>query len=303
VRGEGVDRSLADLPVELVRGDITQPESVPPAMNSVDVVIHSAGQVHLGWSQMELMKRVNVEGTLCIARAARAAGVKMIHVSSVDALGLGTRQNPANEETTTDSAEIVDCPYVITKRAAESAVDLEIEQGLDAVIVNPVFMLGPWDWKPSSGRMLLEVSRGWARLAPPGGNDFADVRDVAAGILSAVERGKTGRRYILGGHPQSYLEAWRLFADVSGATPPKGNCPNFILSIAGMFGDLAYRIRGKEPDVNSAAIKMAKIQHHYTYERAASELNYSCRPLHDTAVDTWEWFCKFGYARSRKNGK
>ena len=79
-----------------------------------------------------------------------------------------------------------ECPYVVTKRQAEEAVLRECDLGLDGVIVNPVFMLGPWDWKPSSGRMLVEVASGKGLFAPPGGNDFVDVRDVAAGILSAI---------------------------------------------------------------------------------------------------------------------
>jgi dihydroflavonol-4-reductase len=87
-----------------------------------------------------------------------------------------------------------ECPYVVTKREAERAVLAEVEHGLDAVIVNPVYMIGPWDWKPSSGRMLLEVGAGKGLFAPPGANDFVDVRDVAAGILAAAERGISGRR-------------------------------------------------------------------------------------------------------------
>ena len=142
-------------------------------------------------------------------------------------------------------------------------IDLAL-QGLEAVIVNPVFMFGPWDWKPSSGRMILRVASGMALLAPPGGNDFADVRDVAAGILSAAERGEPGRRYILGGEPLSYFEAWRMIAELVGARGPWRKVAAPALFVAGRVGDLLTKIRGREGDVNSAAVAMSRLEHHYS---------------------------------------
>jgi nucleoside-diphosphate-sugar epimerase len=204
-RGESVrvlvrnpdDKSLAGLPVEVIPGDVCNLDSVQRAAANVDRIIHAAARVHLGWTGLALQQSVNVEGTRNVATAAKKSGVRLVHVSSVDALGIGTRAKPADEETPPEGS--IPCPYVVTKRGAEQALLELVAEGLDAVIVNPVYMFGPWDWKPSSGRMILEVARGYALLAPPGGNDFADVRDVAAGILKAAERGKRGRRYILGG--------------------------------------------------------------------------------------------------------
>ena len=172
------------------------------AVDGVDLVIHSAAMVHCGWRYYDEMYRVNVEGTTHLSKIARIAGVRFIHLSSVDALGLRSDGTPANEET--PPGGMIECPYVLTKRMAESAVLDQVERGLDAVIVNPVYMIGPWDWKPSSGRMLLEVGSGKGLLAPPGANDFVDVRDVVSGIEAANERGQTGRRYILGGHALTY---------------------------------------------------------------------------------------------------
>ncbi|MDX1964365.1 MAG: NAD-dependent epimerase/dehydratase family protein [Pirellulales bacterium] len=298
VRQSQLDRSLANLPIQTVRGDITQSDTLSAAIDGVDAVIHCAAFVHLGSSQEDLMQAANVDGTASIATACRNAGVLLLYVSSVDALGLGTRANPANEDTPTDTYPVL-CGYVRTKRAAEAAVQAEVARGLDAVIVNPVYMLGPWDWKPSSGRMLLEVARGWAKLSPPGGNDFVDVRDVALGILTACARGKTGRRYILGGTPLSYFDAWTLFAEITGAKPPWRNARTPMLWLAGTAGDLIYRLTGKEPDFNSAAVAMSRIEHHYSYARAAAELDYRPRDLRETVTAAWEWFVDHGYARKR----
>ena len=191
-----------------------------------------------------------------------------------------------------------ECPYVITKRDAERVVMEQVSRGLDAVIVNPVYMLGPWDWKPSSGRMLLEVGAGKGLFAPPGANDFVDVRDVAGGILAAAERGRTGRRYILGGHALSYLEAWGVFARVAGRMQPLGVAPRPIVRVAGWAGDVASLALARELPVNSAATRMSMLAHNFSSRRAEAELGYSFRPLETTVADAWEWFIARGFAKA-----
>jgi dihydroflavonol-4-reductase len=223
-RGEAVDRALAGLPVDRRAGGLDDARGLEAAADGTAVVIHAAAMVHCGWRHLDEMREANVEGTRRIARAARLAGARLVHVSSVDAIGLRPDGEPADEDT--PPGGMPDCPYVVTKREAEAVVLEEVDRGLDAVIVNPVYMIGPWDWKPSSGRMLLEVGAGKGLFAPPGGNDFVDVRDVAIGILAAAEAGRTGRRYILGGHALSYLDAWRIFARVAGRMQPLGLAPS-----------------------------------------------------------------------------
>jgi len=292
-RQEGIDRSLADLPVDVWAGRLEDTASLEQAVAGTDLVIHSAAVVHCGWRQRAAMHRVNVEGTARLALATRRAGARLVHVSSVDALGLRADGRPADEET--PPGGMVECPYVVTKRDAEAAVLAEVDRGLDAVIVNPVYMIGPWDWKPSSGRMLLEVGSGKGLLAPPGANDFVDVRDVVAGIESAAARGQAGRRYILGGHPLTYLEAWQIFAEVTGRRPPLGNAPPLAVRTAGWFGDLAAAVLRREPPVNSAAAGMSMLKHNFSCQRAIRELGYQFRPFAETVADAWVWFCNHGY--------
>lgn len=287
-------RALEGLPVEVAQGDVRQPETIRAACRGVQRVIHAAAEVQLGWKGMDLAREINVQGTRNVAAAARAEGARLCHVSTINALGLGSRQQPADEET--PICETVNCPYVVTKREAEQVVLGEIAAGLDAVIVNPVYMLGPWDWKPSSGRMLLEIATGWAKLAPPGGNDFCDVRDVAAGILAAIERGVRGRRYILGGESLSFMEAWTMFAKIIGVRPPWRKALPPGLWIYGHFGDLRGWLTGREPNLNSAAVALARLEHHYSYARAAAELDYRPRPAREAAETAWQWFRAHGYA-------
>jgi dihydroflavonol-4-reductase len=287
-------RPLADLDVETVHGDVRHAGSVRRACEGVRCVIHCAGYVHIGWSGSEMHHAVNVVGTANVADAALSADARMIHVSTVDTLGIRTREHPADEETPREGHVL--CPYVVTKRAGEDALLERVANGLDAVIVNPNYVIGPWDWKPSSGRMLLEIARGRALLAPPGGNDFCDARDIASGILAAAERGQTGRRYILSGEPLSYVEAWRLFAQVSGARAPLGVATRGMVRLAGRVGDVWGRITRREPDVNSAATALSTLPHHFSNRRAAAELDYRPRPVRYAVEAAWKWFVETGYA-------
>jgi len=297
--GTADTRPLAGLPVQRVTGGLDD-ATLTRAVAGAACVIHAAAVVHCGWRHLDEMRRVNVEGTRVVARAARRAGARLVHVSSVDAIGLRADGQPADEET--PPGGMPECPYVITKREAEAAVLEEVGLGLDAVIVNPVYMLGPWDWKPSSGRMLLEVAAGRGLFAPPGANDFVDVRDVAAGTLAALDRGATGRRYILGGHRLRYLDAWRAFARVSGRLPPWGIAPRPFVRAAGLVGDVAGFFTRREPDVNSAATRMSMLDHNFSSRRAERELGYHYRPFEETVEDAWGWFLAQGFIRAPRTG-
>jgi hypothetical protein len=119
---------------------------------------------------------------------------------------------------------------------------------------------------------------------------------VAAATIVAIERGMCGRRYILAGHTMSYLDAWRLFAQVSGGRRPWG-CPGPVqLWIAGRVGDLWTRLTGTEFDINSGSLALARLPKHYSSERAIRELNYQMRPVVESTEDAWKWFVEYGYA-------
>ncbi len=160
-------RPFAGLQVEMARGDMRDRDAVGRAVEGVSCVIHAAGYVHIGWRGLEQARSINVEGTRHLAEAARAANAKFVHVSSLDALGTCQRGRANDEETPLVGG--VPCPYVLTKREGEQVILDLVAGGLDARIVNPGYMIGPYDWKPSSGRMLLQVARGWGLFAPLGG--------------------------------------------------------------------------------------------------------------------------------------
>ena len=279
--------------MEVVEADIRDPRALRRAVNGAGRVFHAAAKVHIGRKGWDEHRAVNVDGTIALARLANEAGARFVHVSSVDCLGWGTKRRPADEGSPANAG--ADIPYVSTKREAEAALLAEIRRGLDAVIVNPAYLLGPWDWKPSSGRMLLHVARGLGTIAPPGGNDFCHVEDVAEGILAAARRGETGERYILAGESLSYREAWTIFAEVAGRRAPMATAPAWLILWAGAAGDVWGATTGREPDVNSASALMSTLPHHFSSDRARSELGYRSRPAREAAIDALRWFRDHDY--------
>ncbi len=293
---ENSDRAPLDgLPVQFSYGDIRDPLAVGAAVAQTNRIVHCAAQVHIGWQGLAQQRAINVEGTRNVADVALKHRLRMVHVSSIDALGVGTLDHPSDESATSQGE--VPCPYVITKREAEQIVLDRVAQGLDAVIVNPGFMLGPWDWKPSSGRVLLKVAKGWALVAPPGTNSYCDVRDVAAGIIAALEKGPAGNRYILAGKTLTYMEAIKIFARVTGQRPPFRIARNVTVKVVGCLGDLFGWIVGHELDVNSAASAMSMLPKNFSSAKAQTELGYRTRDIEQSAADAWAWFRQHGYAK------
>lgn len=289
--------SLTSLPIEVVQGDIRDAARVQAAVEGMDCVIHAAAHVQVGWTQSELHRQINVEGTRLIAEAALRNSARLVHISTVNTLGIGLLDRPANEETGLPG--LVPCHYVTSKINAERMVQQTIARGLDAVIIHPGFCLGPWDWKPSSGRMLLAVNRGTV-IAPSGAFNVCDVRDVCAGVAAAAKLAPAGRRYILGGHNLTYLDAWQVFARVGGHAGPRFRIGPITRWLGSMGSDVWTYCTGGEAEINSATIGIGAQQTCFSSERAVRELGYRIRPLPQTVTDAWNWFCEHGYIRRQR---
>ena len=292
--GGGDSRPLAGLDVEVATGDIRDAAAVSRAVQGMDAIVHSAASVHIGWSQAREQQQINVEGSRNIATAAREHGARLVHVSTVNTLGLGLRDRPGDEENFLPGAVL--CPYVVTKREAEQVVLSEVAKGLSAAIVNLGFMLGPWDWKPSSGKLVLEAAK-FAMVAPSGACSVCDVRDVAAGVLSAAKSSASGRRFVLGGYQTSYRQIFTEFARLNKRMEPLFTLGPILNWIGAVGGDLKTRFTGRESAVNSASVAMSQQDHCFSSSRAEAELGYRNRPMEETITAAWNWFLEYGYVR------
>lgn len=282
---------LDDLKIEWVDAELGSVRALTKAFEGAAAVFHCAATVTVKREVTPEMTAANVTGTQNVIDACVAAKVsRLVHTSSVVAVGLSTDGKPCDERATWnfDTAGLADA-YAITKRRAEEAVN-DARDRIDAVIVNPTYMLGPRDARPSSGRLIVDVVKrrvpGWT----PGYNNFVDVRDVARGMISAWENGRRGERYILAGHDMTYGDLMRMIARVAGVTPPRFKVPRFAASLLGKWGDFVER-RGNEPIVNTTQIRYAFTDRfRFQSEKAARELGYTISPLEPAISDAIAWF-------------
>ena len=190
---------------------------------------------------------------------------------------------------------------MISKRAAESALlDMVQTDHLDLVIVNPCLFFGPWDWRPSSGEMILAVTDGFVPLTPSGGISVGDVRNIAAGIVAAMEKGRTGERYVLAGENLTYLSLWRKIAGLVNRKGPLAAMNKPLQRVIGAGGDLLARVIRRETQVNSAALALGACWNYYESTKAIEELDYEPGDLDTALQDAWQWLVENGYSKHKK---
>ncbi len=287
----GTDRKPFDgLDVEIVEGDLSDLHILTSAIQGCEAVIHCAAMIHVGWTKLELAREVNVEGTRRITQACKSADCRLVYVTTVDTFQAAVSTDAPLNEASTGGISKTRCNYVISKMEAEQVVEDAIKsEQLNAVIVHPGFMLGPYDWKPSSGRMMVEVTKSPVVFAPPGGCSLCDARDVAAGAVNAIEAARSGEHYILAGENVSYQQLFQRMLQTAGKRKRAFRFGPAIRLVGNVI-DLANRcLPIKEGDVNGAAIQMGCQFHCYDSGKAERELGYVRRSSDETLADAWEW--------------
>lgn len=286
---------LEDVAIEWREAELGSTAALARAFDGAACVFHCAAQVTVKRAVTPEMTATNVTGTAHVIDAVIAANVpRLVHTSSVVAVGLARDGRPCDETAAWnfDAEGLIDA-YAITKRRAEDAVHAARDR-VDAVIVNPTYMLGPRDARPSSGRLIVDVVRGRVPGWTPGYNNFVDVRDVARGMIAAWLRGRRGERYILAGHDMTYGEVMRRIAEAAGTRPPRLRVPRALAWLYGKWGDLVERT-GREPVVNSTQVRYAytdKFRFHS--DKATRELGYRAGPLEPALRDAIAWFRAHG---------
>lgn len=285
--------SLMGLGARHVRADIGQMDLEEVlAPYEFDGVIHSAALIHIGWRRQAESLQVNRDGTQAIVNWARKRKIRGVYVSTVNTLAIGEADKPKTERCTGDGQ--VHCAYVLSKRAAQLVVDQAVEQGDDWYSVFPGFMLGPYDWQLSSGRMVLALQR-FQPWAPSGGCSVCDPRDVAAAMLRLAKTGATERRFILAGRNLTYFDLWTRIATQMGSRPPAIAMRRPARAISPILADGINLFRRSESDFNSAAIRMGQQFHYYDSQLAREHLGYATRPTEDSIDDAIGWLREAGH--------
>ena len=297
VRPQSDRRNLLELPVEIVHGDLRDRSSLEKAVKGCSVLFHVAADYRFWVPHPDELYEVNVTGSRNIVLAAADAGVeRIVYTSSVAVLGSNKDESPADEETPVTLADMIG-HYKRSKFLAEAEIrELVKSRGLPVVIVNPSTVVGPRDIKPTpSGRMIIDAASGRMPAYVDTGLNFVHVEDVAEGHLLALERGRVGERYILGGTNLTLKEALSEIASIAGRKPPRIRLPhNLVLAVAAI-AEAWSRVSGKEPWVNLTSVRLARKKMYFSTEKAQLELGYRPRPIREAFRDAIDWYRQHGY--------
>jgi dihydroflavonol-4-reductase len=301
VRESSPRDNFRDLDVEVVHGDMRDPESMRRALDGVRYFFHVAADYRLWAPDRNEIMRANVEGTRVVMTAALEARVeKIVYTSSVATLRVksATHGAPADERSPAQEHETIGV-YKRSKVAAERLVeDMVATQQLPAVIVNPSTPIGPRDIKPTpTGRIIVEAALGKLPAFVDTGLNLVHVDDVAQGHLLALERGEIGQRYILGGDDVRLRDMLAAIAQMVGRKPPTVELPRWPLYPLALAAQGIARFTGREPFVTVDGLKMSRYLMFFSSEKARRELGYRARPFIDGLDDALAWFQHAGYVK------
>lgn len=275
--------------ISWVEADVTDYFSLREAMKDIEQVYHCAAVVSFNPEAASYMMQVNVEGTANVVNAALESRVKKLcHVSSTAALGRTEESKIMDEESHWQNSKY-NSNYAISKYGAEREVWRGMEEGLDAVIVNPSVIIGPGDWKTDSSRIISQVWKG-LRFYPKGANAFADVRDVTDVMIKLMEGPFSGRRYLVLSENKSYLEIFNAAADAFGKKRPTISINPFMSAAAWRAEWLRSKITGASPVVTKEMFRSSARNYTYSNSRIKEELRHQFIPVEQTIKDTCKVF-------------
>ncbi len=299
VRESSKRDNLYGIDAEIVTADMRNRAAMTEAMEGVRYVFHCAADYRLWAKDAGEIVRNNLEGTRAIMEAALAAGVeRVVYTSSVATLKPHDGGTPA-DETSRHTEETAIGAYKKSKVVAERLVERMVaESGLPAIIVSPSTPIGPRDIKPTpTGRVIVEAALGRIPAFIDTGLNLVHVDDVAAGHLLALERGRIGESYILGGQDVAFRVMIGAIAKMTGRRAPTIGLPRLPLFPLAYAAEAVAQLTGKEPFITADALKMAKYRMFFTSAKAERELGYTARPDGEALRDALDWFGKAGYLK------
>jgi dihydroflavonol-4-reductase len=289
-------KTLDGLDVELVNGDVLNIVEIEHAMMQCDYVIHAAASTAIWPSRSRIVYDINLEGTMNVVWAATKQHIKrLVHVSSAGVFAAGSKTAPG-DELGAFTGHCYGLDYINSKYDAQKVVMKAVHCGLNAVIVNPTFMLGPYDSTPGSGSVILAVSKGKILANPPGGKNFICVRDVAVATCNALTMGRSGECYILGHQNLAYKEILCLIAGIVKHRPPQISLSPTCIRLMSVLTNLVASMVHKRPLISRQVARMSCDQHFFTSGKAILELQLPQTPISKGIEEAFASFKENGYA-------
>ncbi len=278
--------------LELVTGDITNYTRINKALSECNSVIHVAALTSHNINHFTPYKKINVDATESLIQQSIVNGIsKFVYVSSANTFGFGTLQNPGTENTPIRHP-FSSSFYAISKLEAQQKV-LSHQEQIPVCVVNPTFLIGPYDGKPSSGRIILMGYNKRVIFCPPGGKNFVNATDAATGAVDALEKGKNGQTYLLAGDNLSFHDFFQKLIQINEQRSFIVTIPSFLLNIAGYIGSF-LRFTGIKTQLSVTNTRMLCINNFYTSTKAREELETEFRDIETGIREAIEWFRKEG---------
>lgn len=287
-------RALDGLDIETAHCDICDPGSLRRVFTGADTVFHAAGYVSISMHEHNKLRLINVTGTRNVVEECLHCRVRrLVYFSSIHAFEQEPLDATLDESRTLVKKHRRICPYDLSKAAAEGEVRKGIEKGLDAIVINPTAIIGPYDYRPSHfGEALLLMARGKLPALVTGGFDWVDARDVAVGAIQAAHKARCGEKYLLSGHWVSLRDMASIVEEITGIHRPRFTCPLWLAPAGTPFIALSAHLTGKRPLYTPASLRaLSYSNRHISHQKATDDFGYHARPFRDTIIDTLRW-CK-----------
>lgn len=277
--------------VELVGGSLTEPEVAERAVAGVQRVYHLAGRVSRNREDARAMYAVHVDGTRHLCEAARAEGVgRIVLASTSGTVAVAADDTPRDESAPSPLAVIARWPYYASKHYQEqTALAICAAGGPELCILNPSLLLGPGDDRLSSTEDVLKFLRRDIPVVPSGGINFVDVRDVAQAFVAAMERGRPGERYLLGGPNWRFSEFFGRLERLTKIAGPRLRAPDRLAVFGSKLLDGVFRRLDRVSPIDPVSVEMAGYYWYVDDSKARSELGFSSRDPGDTLYDTVQY--------------
>lgn len=291
---------LKGLDVERVQGDLQDAASLSRACAGVRVVYQCASYYPPQTISVEAATRQALAETRNLLRAVRGTSMdRLVFTSTLTTIGFPEDPGQLATEDCPFVSLFPNNPYLMAKAAMERAILEATREGIPAVVVNPTAFYGPYDRKPTSGTQILMIARGQMPAYVQGPVNAIDVRDVAAGMIRAAERGRVGERYILGNWNTTQKELNALIARVAGVRAPLAAVPFELARVGSKLGDWAFRtILRKPAPVPGFFVEMLRHMQQYDCAKGIRELDYPRNPVETAIRDGLTWFRENGYLKA-----
>jgi len=297
VRNTSNLKNLEGLRAETVTGDLRDPISIEKAISGCDTVFHVAADYRLWVRDPNEMYRSNVEGTRAILDAARKNGIKrVVYTSSVATIGFTGNGQPADEDSPVSLADMIG-HYKRSKFMAEQIALEAGRGGMRVITVNPTTPVGEQDVKPTpTGRIVVDFLKGKFPAYVDTGLNLVDVRECARGHIAALENGKSGERYILGGENLTLKQILDKLNSISGLPSPTLKLPYFVAYLAGAVDEtFSGRLLGREPRATIETVRMGRKKMWASSDKAERELKWKIVPADGALRRAIDWFRANGY--------